>query len=449
MSPLHRSLSVLGAAWLVLAAVTADALAGENINLRLESVEVRQQRERDGDRPYFVMLQFRSRIATAGSTEVRMLDFEPHDWVSKPEYRAGLGAGEHMRTGQRAAIPWWMGELQWRDVNVVDIASGGLAAAAQTELLGAVILSLDNNNTPPHVIREVLERARRIVHDVLVDQVERSRALVPLLNGNTAQLQAAIAARATQTARRIVSGFDVARLLFQLTVGSTFNPDQVTGVHVLLMPTATGLATTDVSQQLSGLPAGPVTARFYSVPPGDRRETWTFAGSGARYQVVARIDRDNNTGLTRAERLQVRVRTGEDDLRRGSRVTAEVQLRNGRLVSLPLMAGAVPNRDARHGGMITLPAGTRLDDIATFRIRFHADGGGFTTGPDKWKMDAIQVLYGGERLLMAAGAGRELKLFTQRQSTWEVSFEPRGAPHLAIPPIRFKPSHADALTGGR
>ena len=82
------------------------------LRLRLEDVTVQQARERDGDRPYFPALWFRSKLNTRNSTQVQLREQEPHDWVSKPEWNRGrLLNADHMMRGSQLPIPAWMGQL--------------------------------------------------------------------------------------------------------------------------------------------------------------------------------------------------------------------------------------------------------------------------------------------------------------------------------------------------
>ncbi|NJN23121.1 MAG: hypothetical protein HC810_00195 [Acaryochloridaceae cyanobacterium RL_2_7] len=133
------------------------SLAQSTWRMNLSELEIIRQREASGDRPYFAIIQFRSRFGTRGSTQVNVISHEPHDWVSKPALRGTLPSGrDHMFAGERTTLPFWMREIEWRNLNQVSdprvdgrLDPARLEAALRMDVVGVVIVGLDNNNTPP------------------------------------------------------------------------------------------------------------------------------------------------------------------------------------------------------------------------------------------------------------------------------------------------------------
>lgn len=442
MLPLRAAICVLTTTLSVLLGLATEARAGDTVTLRLNRVQVSQARERDGDRPYFATIQFRSRLNVPGSTSVRAIEFAPHDWISKRAYRSGLPRGDHLPRGMWANIPWWMGRIQWRDVDVVDLrgpARTVLAEASNAEILGAIVFSFDNNNTPPHVIRNLMRDARQIVHRLLVEQVESGLALGHIAAGTTDVMGRQLAASGAEVGRRIMSGFKLVRFLFQFTAGSLFDPDVPTGVQIVVLPAVTGLGVTEGTARLGDLPTGPVDGSILIAPLEDRRETWTFQGSGARYRVDASIDRDTTPAQTPVTQLYVKIRTGADGLSSGSRVYVSALLRDGRTSEPMALPGPVPGEDGGRLRRLPLPRGTRLGDIAAIRVRYVAERKGPFRGHHTWAMDAIEVNYGrtGSGVLLAmAGSGRALYAFSQRRNVWEAALPERGPLALTPGPLR-------------
>ncbi len=360
--------------------LTATAQAQDNWRLYLDTVRVEQAREGGGDRPYFNTIIFRSRLMTPGSTQVELRSREPNDWVSKSEYNfGGLRGGNHMLAGDQLAIPWWMGQHEFRDVRIVKTSDPDVLHA---EIFGAMIVSLDNNNTPPHLVRGQLQKVVDQVTQVLREQVETGAILGCFISPNCF----------TDTLGGIGLRNDLFELL-GLAIGSTFNPDQLTGVQILLFPTLDGYNFNLPPIVKNGY-GGPFTI---GVPvlrtPTNLSGTLRFEGSGARYSVNYRFLRDTDKAETPATALTWYIRTGEDDLRAGSQAQAYATLCDGREITLALNNGAEWGKRSNNYRTLFLPAGTRLGDLRTIGLRFApGSSGAFDTG-DNWDVDAVKVLY--------------------------------------------------------
>ncbi|MGD9981497.1 MAG: hypothetical protein AB7H66_07755 [Hyphomonadaceae bacterium] len=366
-------------------------------------------------------LQFRSRMCRRNTTTVELLEREPHDWVSKPEWNLGrLGGADHMRNGQSLPVPSWMGALSWDNVTVAPLLrpDGTLNPAAATgEILGAVIISFDNNNTPPHVIRNQMARLVEITRTILREEVESCRLAGTFIGGGTsADISNRVMGRMQQLAAQMWDTWDIIDLVGQLTIGSTFNPDQPTGINFVLMPAISGIPEErPPAQAFTGLPGGAVSVSTWVTTPSTRRDALTFDGSGALYVTPLRIQLTPTPAAeATASSLFVRIRTGGDDLRGGNdNVFASIQVGDRWLPEVMLNRSAGRWADnTTNDATLTLPRGTTVASIRNIRLRTTFGGG---IGGDNWNMDSIRVEWrgaGGAGGLLAERSGGPFKRFT-------------------------------------
>ena len=411
----HLTTILLPVTSLFVLSITASTVqAQETWRLLLDDVRVDRQRETSGDRPYFNVIYFRSRLNSRGSTVVEIRSREPNDWVSKPQYNMGLPAGQnHMFNTNRLPIPWWMGQHEWRNVRV----NPPDLTALNAEIYGAIIVSLDNNNTPPHVVRGLLQRFANILTTLLQEQVESGRIIGTFAGGDIRPLER----RLQELVRREFDTPTVADLLFQLTVGSTFNPDQPTGIHVFLFPTISGIAPSELSGSIPGLPGGAVNWRAVISSPTARAERLTFSGSGAQYSVQSRFVRDTLPNNTLVSSLTIRIRTGEDNLESHSRASAFVSLCGREVVLDNFNRGRAFGNRSDDTITFPMPPGTRLGDIQTFGLR-HVSG---RSDPfyDNWNVDAIAVNFSGSPIpgSLLIQQGNPLQRFTGSVREWRMA----------------------------
>jgi hypothetical protein len=425
--PVLFGLAAAAAAALATVGNPGEARADEHVSFDLGNVRVVRQREASGDRPYFPAIFFRSRIGSRGSTGVTVVDYEPHDWVSKPLFR--VAPRDHMMNGETATLPFWMGTEQWRNVRVVPVSS--LAEAVHAEILGGIVFAFDNNNTPPHVIRGLLDSAGSIVQRLLVERVESGSVIGAAASGDFAAFQRSLGERALQLLKEMINVGKMAELALQFTVGSTFNPDQPAGIQAFIMPALDGMPASDTTQTVK-LPGGPVDARMVVAGLGARTETLSFTGSGARYDVPLTIARaGSSTCAGTVSSLTLRVRTGEDDLRDNSVIRAVVESRGRAPMTIDIpTAGGIANR-GEILRTITLPTPVPRAELERVGIAFQSRNG-FAQTDDNWNMDAIEVRSGSERLLFQRG--RPLARMTGPSSTWNGDVRcPAATPSASTP----------------
>ena len=375
-----RTLVLLCIATLLAACENKDTL-----RLNLNNVTVTTQRETSGDRPYFNTILFRSTFNRAGSTQVELYSREPNDWVSKSQYNGGTLPNGHMQVGDRLNIPWWMGEIEWRNLNIVPLRD---IFSTPPEVVGAVVVSLDNNNTPPHVIRDIMGDVTGIMRGAMLSQIEQGEWLMTL----TDPLSFFQTLLDVVTAE--VGALDLAGYLLQLTIGSTFNPDQPTGMEIFLIPGVEGL-TVPLSTSLTvpGLPGGPVTVRLTILPTSDATRSTNFTGSGATYAVNTTIDRERyeNNRLTTSN-LQLSLKTGNDDMRGGGQINVTLSVcEGGSLVTRTfnnVNGGA--ERPRWDDSTFTLALAANVGSIKSMTINWSPGGG---ISPDNWDIEAIKLGY--------------------------------------------------------
>lgn len=407
---------------LLIAALPQGAFAQDTWRLNLETVTVDRARESGGDRPYFMMIAFQSRLYARRSTRVELYEREPHDWVSKAEHRSGrrLRLGDHMSRRESLPIPEWMGLHVYDPVEMTSTAPPA-RTAARAPIFGAFIVALDNNNTPPHAIRNVGETLRDWTEEYLREQVERG--------GIAAAAGAGLDRQALQEsfeafAREAVSRLDVGRVLetaFGLTVGPLGNPDQLVGMHALVFPAVEEVRPTQESGRFSIPIMGENVGWSITVaPPGDGfRRSLVFEGAGARYRVRATLSKREVPGAARISRLTLRLRTGDDDLREGSQVRAAALDAGGRVLGeVDLNRGGRWADRTTQTAVLPLRQPSLVRDIARIRLTFRSGGG---MSGDNWNLDMLTVYSNPAAPALLSRQGRPLMRFTGEARTFEVA----------------------------
>lgn len=391
---------------------------GETFRLDMEHVEVVTARESGGDRPYFNTISFRSQFNTTGSTEVELRSREPNDWVSKTFYNHGTLPSGHMQPGDSLEIPWWMGEHEWRNVKVIPLSE--ILRDRTPEVVGAIVVSLDNNNTPPHVIRDILTDFTNIMRTVMRSQIEEGMWIASLTDP-LSFFQSLLDAITSE-----VQALDLFGYLFQLTVGSTFNPDQPTGIEIFIMPGVEGLPQPISAEvPVPGLPGGNVTVKLTILPVTDATHVTNYQGSGAEYQVNMSLDHDENEDASELiTSLNLKLKTGDDDLREGSQLSAEVLFCEGgeAMTQTYSNINGGANFDRWDDNSFTLPLfGIPVGDVLQLTLNWVPDGG---ISNDNWDLEAVK--FGYNRLDIVGTYfvrhGRPLMRFTNDERSWSFRF---------------------------
>lgn len=392
---------------------------GETFRLDLADVTVQQQRESGGDRPYFNTISFRTTFNKAGSTEMDLRSAEPNDWVSKTQYNLGTLPGGHMQVGDSLPIPWWMGEHEWRGMKVIDLLD--LLEDNQPEVAGAIVVSFDNNNTPPHVIRDILTDITNITRGIMISQIEQGGWISSLTSPDTffTELLGIVSQE--------LSAIDMLGYFLQLTAGSTFNPDQPTGIEIYMIPGVRGLTEPlSISEEIPELVGlGPLTVTLTILPTTDDTDISTYSGSDAIYDVTTVLDHEEYEDATETvTSLDLSVKTHGDNLRGGGRLNVNVHYCAGTSYEtrsyLNLNSSEeLPNyNDSTFNLSITSP----VEEIKAITLMWEP-GGGIST--DDWDLGSLKLDYN-----HASGTGtyfirhgRPLMRFTDSERSWHYRFD--------------------------
>lgn len=413
----------LGLAAVLVGLLAPAASAQDTWRLRLENVTVDRARESGGDRPYVVMIAFQSRLFTRRSTRVELYEREPHDWVSKPEYRGTtrLRQGDHMSSRESLPLPEWMGLHVYDPIAMTSLAPPQ-RTALRAPIFGAFIVVLDNNNTPPGAIRTVATTLRDWTEAYLREQVEQGGMAREFADGTVTQQE--LEASLRTFGARAMQQLDIGRVLetaFALTVGPLGNPDKLVGIHALVFPAVEGLATSEQTGRFS-VPILGENVEWSTVvgsPGAGFTRNLVFEGSGARYRILARLAPGGLTSATRVRQLTLRLRTGDDDLREGSRVRATALDARGRVLGQGDLNGGERWEDrSTKTVVLRLSNVVPVTDIARIRLEFTSGGG---MSGDNWNLDMLTVYTDPATAPLASQQGRPLKRFTGDDRTFEIA----------------------------
>ena len=167
----------------------------------------------------------------------------------------------------------------------------------------------------------------------------------------------------------------------QLTVGSTFNPDQPTGIEIYFMPGVRGLTSPlSVSQEIPGIVGlGPLTVTLTVLPTVDTADNSLYSGSGASYGVNYGFDHEEFEDATATvTSLDLSVKTHGDNLRGGGQLNAEIHYCSGPTtytsqVFSNINGGAeLPNYN---DSTFSLPISTGVDSIKAITVSWVPGGG--------------------------------------------------------------------------
>jgi hypothetical protein len=279
------------------------------------------------------------------------------------------------------------------------------------EVSGAVIIGLDNNNTPPHIVRGLLDSIGQVLDQALREKVERNAAIV----ASSATFRKDFEDELGKTAKGLITAPRILELLGQITLGSTFNPDQIIGIHAFLMPALDAFPEPIESTSRpptinlpNVLTAGPVEYRIKTRALQPWSEILTFKGSGGEYRVSARLEPEPCRATIRD--LSLSFLSGDDGLRSDSILELELNVAGRDPMIIPLGGGDGDRTNAMFTRTARLPSAINRSDLRQLGIRFSSRGG---ISQDNWTLSAMHVASGGETIV--SSAGRPLMRFTGQQ----------------------------------
>ncbi|HSK44869.1 MAG TPA: hypothetical protein VLA83_13390 [Candidatus Binatia bacterium] len=397
------------------------ALGQTNWNVTMGDVRVISQCEPGGDRPYFPAIYFSSKINTPNSTIVEVVEYEPHDWVSKDPFKSGLPGGkDHMFTGNDLRLPFWMSPHQFRGIQSVHnpMVNGKLDsslanAAMHAEIVGAIVLGIDNRNTPPDVVRELLNDGAKIVRQLLIDQVESGKIILPAMSGDFTVFEKNVIQDATDLATKLLDGWSVAGLIVRGGIGSLGSPDQLLGLKGFILPAIDGITWGAIQPPQNAQIAIPIVKGSLTA----HNEVMDFQGScsNGHYQVALSITPEICNPAERISALAISVLSGEDDLRSNSVVGLRVEA-GGKVLDVPnFITNTGIDKRQQLTRTVTLPNPVLRSELRTIGLTFTSHSNAGQT-PDNWDMAAIRVDANGKTVVLQTG--RPVMRFTGNAREW-------------------------------
>jgi hypothetical protein len=410
-----------------------DMIPPKHVYFNMDNVVVDEARDSGGDRPYFATILFQTQFFTPNSTLVQVVDRQPHDWVSKNEYNGNgtlLKGIDHMLPGDSLPIPSWMGQMEWDNLmwNTVPdlIKQGNLKPPIM--VLGAAVVAIDNENTPPDQIHNLLTQLANGLQQQLVAQVESGSILSGISLLNPQQAAADLTQRFINLGNTAVLSIkpDVIGLL----VTSIGNPDIPVGVHLLVMPVIPGI-TAQAGSDTVNIPGCSVSLNFLARSPENFATTLVFRGCSAAYRVNARIVPDfvpppppqnnNQPDPTLADTITISTFTGSDDLRSASTAQATIGIKGRSPMVVNLNdpnQGFDSNKPQSRTFVISPPA--RYGDIESITLHVvQGQCGGCTD--DNWDVDSLNVTCNGvnlgtQQLLAKSGDPHVVRLVAKNEN---------------------------------
>ena len=404
-------------------------------------VRVVSQCESGGDRPYFPAIYFHSKISTPNSTTVEVVEYEPHDWVSKEPFKSGLPGGkDHMLSGNDLRLPFWMSPHQFRGIQSVPnpMVNGKLDsslanAAMHADIVGVIVLGIDNRNTPPDVVRELLNDGAKIVRQLLIDQVESGKIILPAMSGDFTLFEKNVIEDATDLATKLLDGWTVAGLLVRGGIGSLGSPDQLLGLKGFILPAIDGIPWAAIPPPKNAPIAIPIVKGSLTA----HNEVMDFQGScgNGHYQVSLSIAPEICNPAERISALSISVLSGEDDLRSNSIVGLRVEA-GGKVGAVPnLITDTGIDKRQQLTRTVNLANPVLRSELRNIGLTFTSHSGAGQT-PDNWDMAAIRVDANGQTLVLQTG--RPVMRFTGSAREWTTGAgcTPPSRFSTAPPPMR-------------
>ncbi|MDF1486840.1 hypothetical protein [Tessaracoccus caeni] len=219
----------------------------------------------NGDEPYVIMLGFRSRWGTPGSTRVF--------W---PGVLQDLG---HLKSGRSANIPASIGALTFDGVETMSAAH--IAAGMNPEVFGAFAMVMESDNSSWGNVRSRIDQAAKDLSKRLVEVVEKKQVVADRA-APAAKLTANVYSTLGKAIDDIQAGFNGSVWNKMTSWLSGFgDPDDCIGSYTVIL--------VGVDQQLGKSMGNDYTKRWTSYY-SPRRQTVDVVGDGARYRLGLTVE---------------------------------------------------------------------------------------------------------------------------------------------------------------
>jgi hypothetical protein len=280
------------------------------------------------------------------------------------------------------------------------------------DIVGVIVLGLDNRNTPPDVVRELLNDGAKIVRQLLIDQVESGKIILPAMSGDFTVFEKNVIQDATDLATKLVDGWTVAGLIVRGGIGSLGSPDQLLGLKGFILPAIDGIPWAAIPAAKNAPIAIPIVKGSLTA----HNEVMDFQGScgSGHYQVSFSIAPEICNPAERISSFSISLLSGEDDLRSNSIVGLRVEA-GGKVADVPDVITTGIDKRQQLTRTVNLPSPVLRSELRNIGLTFTSHSGTGQT-PDNWDMAAIRVDADGQTLVLQTG--RPVMRFTGSAREW-------------------------------
>jgi len=216
----------------------------------------------DGDEPYLVVVGFRSRFRTAGSTQV-FWGRDLHELDDLDD------------AGDSVAVPPSMGELFFPGLQIV--SRDALIGGTFPEVFGAFVIAMESDATPFGEIRDQIDELKGALHNELARLVERGE-LVSNLLADPEVIAGEVRTNLGAAVRNVIGALKVSVWEgLSIWLQSFTDPDDIIGFHAHVFA--------GVDDSLGQLLPAMSSAQMNVGPHRPQPVDVVIEGDGARYRV--------------------------------------------------------------------------------------------------------------------------------------------------------------------
>ena len=215
----------------------------------------------DGDEPYFIIVNFRSRFNTPNSTATWNNGYNDDDWAN------GIGAGKEKN------IHFSMGYSLFADVQRISLQN--ILAGTMPEILGSLVIAMESDSSPWGTIGDMVDDLRDAIEGELEQLVEDGG--LNLLNPGPD-----IAESLKDIRDSIVPDFWES---VGMVIEAGGDPDDIIGFHLFLFAAVNNTVPINFPA-VANVTSGRLITREFLIGVNPI----VFRGDGAVYRVAARVE---------------------------------------------------------------------------------------------------------------------------------------------------------------
>jgi len=241
-----------------------QASFGDDWEINLSRLRVSDAQEEswfsDGDEPYFIVINFRSRFNTPNSTSVWNNDFDNDKWAKR------------VHDGSERNIPFSMGYSLF--ANVQRISLQNILAGTMPEIIGALVIAMESDSSPWGTIGDMVDDLSGAIRTELEELIEGGGL-------NLANPGPDIAESLQDIRDSVVPGFWEA---VGMAIGAVSDPDDVIGFHLFLFAAVNNTVPVNFPP-VANVTSGRLITREFVIGTNPI----VFRGDSADYRVTTRI----------------------------------------------------------------------------------------------------------------------------------------------------------------